>query len=60
MRYLNDDAGTSQESSTFEELVQEASRMTYEERLKERQKLILQIRALSEVDALACGMVNGE
>jgi hypothetical protein len=60
MRYLNDDAGISQESSTFEKLVQEASRMTYEERLKERQKLILQMRALSEADALACGMVNDE
>jgi hypothetical protein len=60
MRYLNDDTGTSQESSTSEKLVQEASRMTYEERLKERQKLILQMRALSEADALACGMVNDE
>ncbi len=34
--------------------------MTYEERLKERQMLILQMRALSEADALACGMVNDE
>jgi hypothetical protein len=60
MRYLLDNGGTSQESSTFENLVQEASRMTYEERLKERQKLILQMRALSDADALACGMFNDE
>ncbi len=60
MRYLLDDGGTSQESSTFENLVQEASRMACEERLNERRKLILQIRALSDADALACGMVNDE
>jgi hypothetical protein len=60
MRYLKEDAGTSQASGAFEKLVQEASLMTYEERLKERQKLILRMMALSEADALACGLIVEE
>jgi hypothetical protein len=60
MRYLKEDVGSSQASATFEKLVQEASLMTYEERLKERQQLILRMRALSEVDALACGLIVEE
>ncbi|KAE9372264.1 hypothetical protein N431DRAFT_239219 [Stipitochalara longipes BDJ] len=59
-RCLKEDEFASSIPATFERLVQEASRMTHEERHRERQRLILRMEALTEADALAIGVANDQ
>jgi hypothetical protein len=59
MRHLGK-AGGKPPASTFERLVQDASRMTRQERLQERKDLELRVRALTKADEMALmgGVVN--
>jgi hypothetical protein len=52
MRHFDKTAGNPP-ATTFERLVQDASRMTRQERLQERKNLELRVRALTEADEMA-------
>jgi hypothetical protein len=52
MRHLGK-VGGKPPASTFERLVEDASRMTHHERLQERKNLELRVRALTKADEMA-------